>query len=117
MGIMRSFAAGLGLHDKKHGFLGQRLADCVLRLGRETKAVSAIEYALIIACVGVIIVGAMLTIGNNSANTFNTLSNSLPNPASPANAASSGTSPSQGQGTFPGSGSSGGRTLPPNFGS
>lgn len=103
MGIMRSFAAGLGLHDKKHGFLGQRLADCVLRLGRETKAVSAIEYALIIACVGVIIVGAMLTVGNNSASTFGTLSNTLSTPASGAGAGAGTVTTPGANPRFPGS--------------
>ena len=47
------------------------------QLNVDKRAVTAIEYALIAALIAVVIIGAVTTLGNNVANTFNSVSTEL----------------------------------------
>lgn len=44
---------------------------------RNTRAVTAIEYALIAALIAVVIIGAVTALGTNVSNTFNSVSSEL----------------------------------------
>jgi pilus assembly protein Flp/PilA len=48
-----------------------------LKLARETRAVTAIEYALIAALIAVVIIAAVTTLGTNVSSTFNTVASEL----------------------------------------
>ena len=48
-----------------------------LLLKTDTRAVTALEYALIGSLIAVAIIGALTTMGTSVKNTFNTISNSL----------------------------------------
>lgn len=65
---------------------------------RDRRAVTAIEYALIAALIGVGIVAAVIQLGGNASNTFNTVSNVLPS-ASTSNTTTSNTTTSNNGGT------------------
>jgi pilus assembly protein Flp/PilA len=47
------------------------------RLTKDTRAVTAIEYALIAALIAVVIIGAVTTLGGSISNTFNKVSSEL----------------------------------------
>ena len=48
-----------------------------LRLKTDTRAVTALEYALIGSLIAVAIIGALTTMGTNIKTTFNTIANNL----------------------------------------
>jgi len=48
-----------------------------LKLVRDSRAVTAIEYALIAALIAVVIIGAVTTLGANVSSTFNTVASEL----------------------------------------
>jgi pilus assembly protein Flp/PilA len=47
------------------------------RFGADTRAVTAIEYALIAALIAVVIIGAVTSLGTGISNTFNTVASEL----------------------------------------
>ena len=49
----------------------------IKRLGRDTRAATAIEYGLIAALIAVAAISAMTTLGKNLNNTFATVSSNL----------------------------------------
>jgi pilus assembly protein Flp/PilA len=50
---------------------------CRLRLKLDTRAVTAIEYALIAALIAVVIIGGVSRIGTNMTSTFNKVASEL----------------------------------------
>ncbi len=48
-----------------------------LALKTDTRAVTAMEYALIGSLIAVVIIAALTTLGGNIGNTFNTIASSL----------------------------------------
>lgn len=48
------------------------------RLVRDRRGVTAIEYGLIAALIAVAIIGAVMLVGNDLRNTFNSIANALP---------------------------------------
>ena len=52
-------------------------AALALKLTRDTRAVTAIEYALIAALIAVVIIAAVTTLGTNVSSTFNNVASEL----------------------------------------
>ncbi|NQV98349.1 MAG: Flp family type IVb pilin [Rhodospirillales bacterium] len=53
--------------------------DCLLQLAGDSKGATAIEYALIVALVAVVIIAGVTMIGSDIGNTFNQVGNAFTN--------------------------------------
>ena len=49
----------------------------MMRLNKEEEGATAIEYALIAALIGVVIIGSVSLLGTQVSNTFNTIANAM----------------------------------------
>jgi pilus assembly protein Flp/PilA len=114
MDMMHSSNYRLKLYGKHPELLFKPIINCILKLRIETKAVTAIEYALIAAVISLLIVGAVISLGINTQSTLNSVANGFPATGSNASSGSSaGSTTSSGSGLLAGHLGSGAANPPP----